>query len=43
MDSELCTKVVCSKCGKYTWSGCGKHKDRVLKDVPLDKRCQCKR
>ncbi len=27
----MCRKVVCDKCKKYTYSGCGKHADEALK------------
>ncbi len=37
----MCTRVICTKCKKYTWSGCGKHIEEALKGVPPDQRCQC--
>ncbi|KAK2187539.1 hypothetical protein NP493_162g03014 [Ridgeia piscesae] len=41
--SNMCFKTTCPKCGKATWSGCGMHKDAVLKDVPEAERCKCKK
>jgi hypothetical protein len=37
----MCTKVVCRRCDKYTWSGCGQHVNQVLKGVPKSQRCVC--
>nr|CAX74579.1 hypotheticial protein [Schistosoma japonicum] len=39
----MCIKVTCSKCGKFTWKGCGKHVEQVMKDVPPEDQCQCPR
>jgi len=39
----MCFKVVCSKCNKFTWSGCGMHIEEALKDVPKSNRCNCPR
>lgn len=39
----MCQKVICSSCKKYTWTGCGKHIEQALKDVPMNQRCICKR
>lgn len=39
----MCVKVICKKCNKYTWSGCGKHIEQALKGVPIEQRCNCKR
>ncbi len=41
--STMCQKVVCSKCHKPTWSGCGKHIEAALAGVELKDRCQCPR
>jgi hypothetical protein len=38
---SMCTKVVCRRCDKYTWSGCGQHVNQVLKGVPKSQRCVC--
>lgn len=37
----MCQKVICSKCKKYTWSGCGRHIEEALKGVPSHLRCSC--
>jgi hypothetical protein len=37
----MCKRVRCSKCNKYTWSGCGRHIETVLKDVRPEQRCHC--
>ncbi len=37
----MCRRVDCSKCGRPTFAGCGKHVERVLGDVPLSQRCAC--
>jgi hypothetical protein len=39
----MCHRTLCSRCGKPTWAGCGRHVEQALKDVPPDKRCQCPR
>jgi hypothetical protein len=36
----MCRRVVCSKCGKPTFAGCGAHVEQVLADVPPAERCQ---
>ncbi|KAJ1266155.1 hypothetical protein BS78_08G129300 [Paspalum vaginatum] len=38
----MCKKVECSKCGKYTWNGCGKHAAAVYEDIEKGKHCSCK-
>mmetsp|Transcript_29832 Transcript_29832/g.86616 ORF Transcript_29832/g.86616 Transcript_29832/m.86616 type:complete len:80 (+) Transcript_29832:88-327(+) len=37
----MCFKKQCSACdgGKWTWAGCGAHKDQVMADVAEDERC----
>jgi hypothetical protein len=37
----MCRRINCSKCGKPTFAGCGKHVEQVLGDVPPDQRCRC--
>jgi len=37
----MCSKVVCKKCQKFTWSGCGEHIEEALHGVPADQRCTC--
>jgi hypothetical protein len=36
----MCSAVVCRKCGKTTWAGCGQHVDQVMRGVPASQRCQ---
>ncbi len=38
----MCQRVQCSKCGKPTYAGCGRHVEQVLGDVPLEARCRCR-
>jgi len=37
----MCQRVTCPKCGKQTWSGCGKHIEQALAGVPPAQRCTC--
>jgi hypothetical protein len=37
----MCRRVTCSRCGKYTYAGCGNHVDQVLSAVPRAQRCAC--
>jgi len=37
----MCRVVVCRKCGRPGWAGCGQHVEQVLGDVPGSERCQC--
>ena len=37
----MCIRVVCPKCKKYTYSGCGKHIKEALKGLPVDQICKC--
>jgi hypothetical protein len=37
----MCQKILCSRCSKPTWSGCGKHIEQALAGVPPEKRCTC--
>jgi hypothetical protein len=38
----MCQRITCSSCGRPSFSGCGKHVESVLRDVPVDQRCQCR-
>ena len=38
----MCQRVTCKSCGKPTYSGCGRHIEAVLGDVPTAARCQCR-
>ncbi|MDQ7992326.1 MAG: hypothetical protein AAGC63_04410 [Propionicimonas sp.] len=35
----MCSPVRCTTCGKTTWTGCGRHVDQVMRNVPADRRC----
>jgi hydroxyacylglutathione hydrolase len=37
----MCSPVVCPRCKKITWSGCGVHADQVMAAIPEEKRCTC--
>ncbi|MBL8951556.1 MAG: hypothetical protein JNK82_12315 [Myxococcaceae bacterium] len=37
----MCTQVKCGRCGKPTWSGCGRHIEQALANVPPEQRCRC--
>jgi hypothetical protein len=37
----MCSKVMCRKCNKPTWSGCGEHIEEALVGVALEDRCSC--
>jgi len=39
----MCHRIVCRKCGKPSWAGCGRHVEEILGDVPAAERCQCKK
>lgn len=36
----MCHRINCPDCGKPTFSGCGRHVEAVLGDVPPEDRCQ---
>jgi hypothetical protein len=36
----MCSPASCRVCGKTTWSGCGRHVERAMRDVPESRRCQ---
>ena len=38
----MCFIVICSKCKKFTWSGCGKHLEEIFRGVDEKKICKCK-
>ena len=38
----MCQRVQCSKCGKPTYAGCGRHIEQVLGDVRPEARCRCR-
>jgi hypothetical protein len=37
----MCRRVQCSRCGKPTWAGCGRHIEEALAGVPEKDRCHC--
>ena len=37
----VCSPVVCPRCQKVTWAGCGAHVEQVFADVPVERRCTC--
>lgn len=37
----MCRQVMCNKCGKPSWAGCGAHVEEVLGHVPKNERCKC--
>ena len=37
----MCRRIVCSKCKKATWSGCGAHVAQIMQGVPEPERCRC--
>jgi hypothetical protein len=42
MGNLMCSPVVCDRCKKITWTGCGEHVEQVLAGVPKDQRCTCR-
>lgn len=38
----MCAAVVCPKCKRPDWRGCGAHVEQVLGQVPKDERCRCR-
>ncbi|KAK4779366.1 hypothetical protein SAY86_006894 [Trapa natans] len=38
----MCYEVKCSKCGKSTWGGCGRHVSSVHKRIPEGQHCLCR-
>ena len=39
----MCYKIICTKCKKPTWEGCGAHIERALAEIPVKNRCVCPR
>jgi hypothetical protein len=37
----MCRQVMCNRCKKITWSGCGQHVNQVMAGVPKENRCTC--
>lgn len=38
----MCYAVACSKCGKTTWSGCGRHVASVYRQIGQGQHCLCR-
>ena len=36
----MCEKVICRKCYKPTWAGCGEHIEEALTGIAKEDRCQ---
>lgn len=36
----MCEMVICRKCSKPTWAGCGEHIEQALAGVTKADRCQ---
>ena len=39
----MCRQIVCSRCNKPNWAGCGQHIEEALKNIPKEQQCQCVR
>jgi hypothetical protein len=39
----MCQRVQCTRCGKPTWLGCGRHVEQVLAGLTDAERCACQR
>jgi len=37
----MCHQIMCEKCSKPTWSGCGNHVEQALAGVTPGERCTC--
>ena len=37
----MCRRIECSKCGRPSYAGCGRHIEQVLGDVRPEDRCRC--
>ena len=40
---EMCRRVTCDKCKKFTWAGCGQHIESALAGLKPEEICQCPR
>jgi len=38
----MCQRIQCPDCKKPSYSGCGRHVEQVLGDVPVAERCRCR-
>jgi hypothetical protein len=39
--AAMCHRIVCSRCGKAGWAGCGRHVEQALAGIPPQQRCTC--
>jgi len=37
----MCSPATCRSCGKASYTGCGRHVEQVLREVPKEQRCSC--
>lgn len=37
----MCYPILCPRCGKTTWDGCGLHVADVMSTVAQDQQCRC--
>lgn len=37
----MCSPARCTRCGKASWTGCGRHVDDVMASVAPTQRCDC--
>ncbi|WCJ31007.1 hypothetical protein M5689_012526 [Euphorbia peplus] len=38
----MCFRVDCKQCGKFSWSGCGKHLAAIYANIEPGKHCMCR-
>jgi hypothetical protein len=38
----MCSPAICRSCGNVTYSGCGRHVDQVMANVPESRKCSCR-
>lgn len=38
----MCMRAKCRQCSKVTYSGCGKHLDKVFRGLDESELCRCK-
>ncbi len=37
----MCQRIQCERCGKPSWTGCGRHVEEALAGVKPQDRCAC--
>ena len=35
----MCYQIKCNVCNKTAWGGCGKHLDKIKREVSINDRC----